>query len=89
LRIANDRAHRSRLDEAAAYMTAMRSDISDRDADIMRDEQHRHLQLGLNSVQQLENLDLDGGVERRRRLLGKQARSAGQGQRDHGALTHA
>ena len=60
------------------------------DAEIVGDQQHRHVELGLQVAQQLQDLRLDGDVERRRRLVGdQQRRPADQRHGDHGALAHA
>ena len=40
------------------------------DAEIVGDEQHRHVELGLELEQQVEDLRLDRHVERGRRLVG-------------------
>ena len=40
------------------------------DAEIVGDEQHRHVELGLELEQELEDLRLDGDVERGGRLVG-------------------
>ena len=40
------------------------------DAEIVRDEQHRHMQLALQVLQKVEDLRLDRHVERGRRLVG-------------------
>ncbi len=42
------------------------------DAEIVRDEQHRHAHLPLQVAQEFEDLGLNGDVERRRRLVGNQ-----------------
>ena len=60
------------------------------DAEIMGDEQHRHAELVLQALDQLEDLRLDGDVERGGRLVGDQhLRLAGERHGDHGALAHA
>ena len=60
------------------------------DAEIVGDEQDAHAALALQALQQVEDLGLDGDVERRRRLVGdQQRRVAGQRHGDHGALAHA
>jgi len=60
------------------------------DAEVVRDQQHAHRPLGLQAAQQLENLRLNGDVERRRRLVGdQQARIAGERDGDHHPLLHA
>ena len=60
------------------------------DAEIVRDENHRHPHLALQLLQQFEDLCLDRHVERRCRLVGDQhGRAAGERHRDHHALPHA
>ena len=59
-------------------------------AEIVRDQQHRHVELGLKVAQQLQDLRLDGDVERRRRLVGdQQGGAADQRHGDHRALTQS
>ncbi len=60
------------------------------DREIVRDQHQRHAALPLQPQQQVEDLRLDGHVERGRRLVGdQQARIAGDRHRDHHALRHA
>ena len=57
------------------------------DAKIVRDEQHGHAALPLQRLEQIENLRLDGDVERSGRLVGdQQVRLVGQRHGDHHAL---
>ena len=42
------------------------------DAEIVGDQQHRHVELGLELEQEVEDLRLDGHVERGGRLVGDQ-----------------
>jgi len=57
---------------------------------VVCDEQHRNAFGGDDVGQQVEDLRLDGHVQRRRRLIGDdQRRTTGQGHRDHDALAHA
>jgi hypothetical protein len=73
-----------------AYITPMRVRHLRDDAEVMRDQQHAHAALGLQPAQAVENLRLDGDVERRRRLIGnQQAWIAGQRDGDHHPLLHA
>ena len=59
-------------------------------AHVVGDEHQRHSRLALQREQQIENLRLDGDVERRRRLVGDdQLRIAGDRHGDHHALVHA
>ena len=58
--------------------------------EIMGDHQHSHAQFRLQVLYQLENLCLNGDVERRGRLIGdQQSRPADQRHGDHGALPQA
>ena len=64
-------------------------DVGDH-AEIVADEQDRHAELGLQVLHQLEDLRLDGDVERGGRLVGDQhRRPADQRHGDHGALAQA
>jgi hypothetical protein len=57
------------------------------DAEIVRDQQHRHVELVLELEQQVEDLRLDGHVECRGRLVGdEQVRLVGERHGDHDAL---
>ncbi len=59
-------------------------------AEVVRDQQHRHSQLALETVEQLENLRLDRHVERGRRLVRNQHLGVtDERHRDHDALAHA
>ena len=60
------------------------------DAEVVGDEQHGHAHLALQLLQQLEDLRLDGHVERRRRLVGdQQVGLVGERHGDHDALALA
>ena len=60
------------------------------DAEIVRDEQHRHSELFLEVVDQLQDLRLHGHVERGRRLVGdQQAWPTCECCRNHHPLAHA
>ena len=60
------------------------------DAEVVGDEQHGHVQLRLQILEQLQNLRLDGDVQRRGRLVGdQQLRLVGQRHGDHHALALA
>ncbi len=59
-------------------------------AEIMGDEEDRHAELALQPAHQVEDLGLDGDVERRRRLVGdEEPRPAAERHRDHRPLPHA
>ncbi len=58
--------------------------------EVVGDHQHRHPELALQVLEQLEDLRLDGDVERRRGLVGdEQRRSADQRHGDHRSLAQA
>ena len=73
-----------------AYMTAISSGPPGHDAEVVRDEHHRHVALALLLLQQVEDLGLHGDVERGRGLVGEQQlRAARERDGDHDALAHA
>src|SRR6516165_7724352 len=58
-------------------------------AHVMGDDDEPHARLVLEAAQQIEDLGLDGDVERCRRLVGDQElRLAGERHGDHDALAH-
>ena len=60
------------------------------DAEVVGDEQHGHAELALQRLQQLEDLRLDGDVERGGRLVGdQQVGLVGERHGDHDALALA
>ena len=64
-------------------------DVGD-DTQIVGDHQHRHREFVLEVVHQLEDLRLDGDIERGGRFIGnQQCRAADQRHGDHGALAQA
>ena len=68
-------------------MTYTRSAMCRTTPKIVRDQQHGHAALALQRLQQLEDLRLDGDVERGGRLVGdQQVRLVGQRHGDHDAL---
>ena len=72
LRVLEDLAHRTVLDDAAGiHDRDFVGDFRD-DAEIVRDEQERHPRLALEIADEVEDLRLDGHVERRRGLVGDQ-----------------
>ena len=89
-RRANSVAHVALLDDAArVHHDDAVGDLGD-DAEIVGNEQHRHADLALQLVEQVEDLRLDRDVERGRRLVGDQQHGiAGERHRDHHALAHA
>src|SRR2546426_700246 len=73
-------------DLAVAHHHHVVGDLADQ-GEIVRDEQHRHAQALLQRGDQLQDLLLDGHVERGRRLIGnQQLRLARDRYRDHRAL---
>jgi hypothetical protein len=60
------------------------------DAHVVRDEHHRHALFILQRLDQLDDLGLDGDVQRGGRLVGdEERRLAGERHGDHHALAHA
>ncbi len=60
------------------------------DAEIVRDEDERHVELGAETAEFAEDLGLDRDIQRGGGLVGdEQAGTAGEGHGDHGALLHA
>ena len=60
------------------------------DAEIVSDQDDRHVELALQPRDQVEDLGLNGDVERSRRLVcDQQLRLVGERHRDHRALAHA
>ena len=73
-------------DHAVAHHDDVVGDLADH-AEVVADEQHAHPVLLLELGEQLEDLALDGHVERGRRLVGDQQLGlAGERHRDHHAL---
>ena len=71
-------------------MTTTRSAISATTPISWGDEHHRHADFLLELADELEDLGLNGDVERRGRLVGdQQLRLAGERHGDHHALAHA
>ena len=73
-----------------AYITTTSCDVLGDHAEIVRDQQHAHAQIALQVGEQLEDLRLNGHVERGGRLVGDQQLGlAGERDGDHHALAHA
>ena len=90
LRVVEDRLHRPYLDDPAGvhhhHPIAQPGDH----AEIVSDQHDRHAGFAAQPLQQLQDLRLHGGVERRGRLVGdQQVGLAQQRDRDHHALAHA
>ena len=84
------RGRRRALDDAAGIHHRDLVGAAGDDAEIVGDEDHRHVPAALLARQQVEDLRLDRDVERRGRLVGDQElRLAGQRDRDRHALPHA
>ncbi len=87
LRVGEDLTRRSGLDDLALGHDADPVGDLAHDAEVMRDEQHRHADLAFEPGQQLQDLRLHGDVQRRRRLVGDQKLGfVGQRHGDHDAL---
>jgi hypothetical protein len=89
-RVAEQLPHRSPLDNlSAVHHQHARGDFGD-DAEVVRDEQDREAESLLQVGEQLEDLCLDGHVERGRGLVGdEQRRIHHERHRDEHALPHA
>ncbi len=75
------------LDDLAAMHHADPLGHFAHDAEIVGDEQHGHVELGLEIEEKLQDLRLDGHVERRGRLVGdEQVRLVGERHGDHHPL---
>ena len=72
LRRGEDLARRAALDDLAVIHDADPVGHLAHDAEIVGDQQHRHVELVLELEQQVEDLRLDGDVERGGRLVGDQ-----------------
>jgi hypothetical protein len=87
LRVGEDFLGRPSLDDFALRHHADAIGDLAHDAEVMRDEQHRHAVLFLEPRQQFEDLRLHGHIQRRCRFVGDQElRLVGQRHRDHHAL---
>ena len=76
-------------DLAAIHHDDVVGDVGDH-AEIVGDHQERHAELGLQVLDEAQDLRLDGDVERGGRLVGdQQRRPADQRHGDHGALAQA
>ena len=85
-----ERPRRRLLDHAAGIHHEYPAGEFGDHAEVVRYQNDRHIQFRLQVAQQIENLRLDGDVERRRRFIGnEQPRPAGDGDCDHHALPHA
>ena len=65
-----DGGDRRILDDAAGVHDANAVCVLGDDAKIVADQHHGHRAVAADLLQELEDLRLDGGVERRRRLIG-------------------
>ena len=87
LRRGEDVARRAALDDLAIVHDADPVGHLAHDAEIVGDQQHGHVELGLELEQQVEDLRLDGHVERRGRLVGdEQVGLVGERHGDHHPL---
>ena len=85
-----ERRRRRALDDAAGIHHRDLVGAAGDDAEIVGDQDHRHVAALLLARQQVEDLRLHGDVERRRRLVGDQELGlAGKRDGDGHALAHA
>ena len=78
------------LDQARRIHHVHAVGVARDDAEIVRDDDDRDAEPARQVLHQLEDLRLDGDVERGGRLVGdEQLRIAGKPDRDHHALAHA
>ena len=78
------------LDDARGVHDVDAVGIAGHDAEIMRDDDQRDVEPARELLHQLQDLRLDGDVERRRRLVGDDELGvAGKADGDHHALAHA
>ena len=90
LRVVEDVRRRAFLDDFAAVHDIDTVGHFSNDAEIVRDQQHRHAEFGLQLLQKLQDLRLYRDVERCRRFVGDQEfRFVGERQCNHHALTLA
>ena len=90
LRRGEHRLGRARLDDLALVHDADPVGHLADDAEIVGDQQQRHAEAALQALQQLQDLGLDGDVERRGRLVGDQEVGlVGQRHGDHHPLALA
>ena len=88
--VGEQRLRRRLLDDPPAVHHGDLVGVPGHDAEVVGDEDHRHVALPALLADEVEDLRLHGHVERRRRLVGEQQRRpAGQGDGDHHALAHA
>ena len=89
LRVVEELPLRALLDDAAGvHDHDLVGDLGD-DAEIVRDQDHRRVEVVLQPVDQLDDLRLDRHVERGRGLVGDQdVRVVRERHRDHRALAH-
>ena len=85
-----DGAGRARLDELAGLHDGHPVAQVGDDAEVVRDQEHRHVTLGLQVAEQVEHLGLHRDVERRGRLVGDDQVGVGRHRAgDQHALRHA
>ncbi len=90
LRLVEDVPQRAALhDRAVVGDHHLLGDVGD-DAQVVGDDQHRHVQLGLQVLDDFQDLRLDGDVQRGARFVGdQQGGAAHQRHGDHRPLAHA
>ena len=90
LHVREQRPRRCLLDDLAGVHHGDLVGAAGHHAEVVRDEQHRHVAVPLLLGEQVEDLGLHRDVERRGGLVGEQQRgAAGEGDRDGDALAHA
>ena len=88
-RVLEDRLDRALLDEPAGVEHADAVAHLRDHAEVVADEEHRRVELGLQVRDEIEHLGLDRRVEAGRRLVeDQQRRVLGERHRDHDALLH-
>ncbi len=88
--LANSVLRRREFDEPSAVHHRDLVGVAGHDAEVVGDEDDRHVAVTALLTDQFEDLGLHGDVECRGRLVGEQDRRAtGEGDRDHHALAHA
>src|SRR5438270_840453 len=90
LRVREDVGGRSRLDDLAGVHHDQALAHAGDHAEVVRDQDRRGAELTVHVTEKVEDLRLDGHVERGRRLVGDQhLRRRRQPHRDHDSLAHA
>ncbi len=89
-RALEERVSRRRLDDTSRVHHDDAIGVARDDSEVVRDQQHRHAQLVLQAVEELEDLGLNRHVERGRRFVRDQDLGVThERHRDHDPLAHA